>query len=109
MPQVSLQRAIQQRGAATARRRAAFYSESGSDDQRWPPAVGRKAVESAVQAFMTAYPDLAVKFDRLEPKGARVLYHWTFIGTNTGPGGMGNRVRIGGYEDWRIGELGRMD
>ena len=34
---------------------------------------------------MTAYPDLVVKFDRLEPKGDRVLYHRTFIGTNIEP------------------------
>jgi hypothetical protein len=35
-----------------------------------------------------------------------VLYHWTFIGTNTGPGGSGNQVRISGYEDWKIGPDG---
>ena len=55
---------------------AAFYSESGSlTINDGPPAVGRKAVERAAQSFMTAYPDLVVKFDRLEPKGERVLYH----------------------------------
>ena len=83
---------------------AAFYSQSGSlriNDA--PPAVGRKGVEAAAQSFMTAYPDLVVKFDRLEPTGDRVLYYWTFIGTNTGPGGTGNQVRISGYEDWKIG------
>ena len=86
---------------------AAFYSESGSltinDGQ---PAVGRKRVEGAAQSFMTAYPDLVVAFDRLEPKCDRVLYHWTFTGTNTGPGGTGNQVRISGYEDWKIGSDG---
>ena len=41
-----------------------------------------------------------------EPRGDRVLYHWTFVGTNTGPGGTGNRVRISGYEDWKIGPDG---
>jgi len=55
---------------------------------------------------MTAYPDLVVKFDHLEPKGDRILYHWTFTGTNTGPGGTGNQVRISGYEDWKIGSDG---
>jgi hypothetical protein len=35
--------------------------------------VGRKAVERAAQSFMTAYPDLVVKFDRLEPKGDRIV------------------------------------
>jgi hypothetical protein len=86
---------------------AAFYSESGSlTINNGAPAVGRKAVESAVQNFMTAYPDLIVKFDRLEPEGDRVLYHWTFCGKNTGPGGSGNHVQISGYEDWKIGSDG---
>lgn len=86
---------------------AAFYSESGSlaiNDGL--PAVGRKAVESAAQGFMTAYPDLVVKFDRLELRDGLVLYHWTFTGTNTGPGGTGKQVRIGGYEVWKIGPDG---
>src|SRR4029077_289736 len=74
---------------------AAFYSESGSlAINDGPPAVGRRGVEAAAQSFMSGYPDLVVKFDRLEPKGDRVLYHWTFTGTNTGPGGTGNQVRI---------------
>jgi SnoaL-like protein len=86
---------------------AAFYSESGSlTINDGPPAVGRKAVESAAQSFMRAYPDLVVKLDRLEPKGDRVLYHWTFTETNAGPGGTGNRVRISGYEDWKLGSDG---
>jgi len=83
---------------------AAFYSESGSlTINDGTPAVGRRAVADAAQGFITAYPDLVVKFDRLEPKGDRVLYHWTFSGTNTGPDGTGNQVRISGYEEWQIG------
>jgi len=90
-----------------ASRVASFYSESGSlAINHGAPAVGRGAVEAAAQSFMTAYPDLIVKFDRLEPRGNRVLYHWTFVGTNTGPHGTGNQVRISGYEDWKIGPDG---
>jgi len=86
---------------------ATFYSEAGSlEINSGTPAVGRQAIEAAAQSLMSAYPDLIVRFDRLEPKGDRLLYHWTFIGTNTGPGGTGNRVRISGYEDWKIGPDG---
>jgi SnoaL-like polyketide cyclase len=86
---------------------ATFYSESGSlAINDGAPAVGRTAVEAAARSFMIGYPDLRVQFDRLEPRGERVLYHWTFIGTNTGPGGTGNRVQISGYEDWKIGADG---
>jgi SnoaL-like domain len=88
---------------------ASFYSESGSlAINGGPPAVGRNAVQAAAQNFMTAYPDLVVKFDRLEPRGDRVLFHWTFVGTNSGPGGTGKLVRISGYEDWKIGPDGRI-
>jgi hypothetical protein len=91
----------------SASRVATFYSESGSlAINGASPAVGRKAIADAVQSFVTAYPDLVVKFDRLEPQGSRVLYHWTFIGTNTGPGGTRSQVRITGYEDWNIGPDG---
>ena len=86
---------------------ATFYAEKGSlAINGGAPAVGRPAIEAAAQSFMTAYPDLVVRFVRLESRGDRVLYHWTFLGTNAGPGGTGNRVRISGYEDWKIGPDG---
>ena len=30
------------------------------------------------------------------------MFHWTLTGTNSGPGGNGNKVRISGYELWKI-------
>jgi len=33
-------------------------------------------------------------------------FHWTLIGTNTGPGGTGRRVSISGFEEWKIGADG---
>jgi hypothetical protein len=83
---------------------ATFYSESGSlTINDGAPAVGRPAIAAAAQSFITGYPDLIVRFDRLEPSGARVRFHWTLTGTNTGPGGTGNPVRISGYESWKLG------
>ena len=35
-----------------------------------------------------------------------VEYHWTFTGTNTGPGGTGKWVRISGFEEWTFGDEG---
>jgi hypothetical protein len=29
-------------------------------------------------------------------------FHWTLTGTNTGPGGAGKRLRISGYELWKL-------
>ena len=39
----------------------------------------------------------------LVDRGERVIYKWTLVGTNTGPGGTGQRVRISGFEEWRFG------
>jgi hypothetical protein len=82
---------------------AAFFSPSGSlKVNDGAPAVGRAAIAAVVQGFMTAFPDALVSFDRLDRKGDRVQFHWTFTGTNTGPGGTGKFVRFSGYEDWRF-------
>src|SRR5262249_55898849 len=33
-------------------------------------------------------------------------YYWTLMGTNTGPVGTGRRLRISGFEKWRMGSDG---
>ncbi len=55
---------------------------------------------------MTTFPDMVVTFDKLESRGDLTAFHWTLSGTNTGAGGTGNKVRISGYELWRIGNNG---
>ncbi|HVO48194.1 MAG TPA: ester cyclase [Steroidobacteraceae bacterium] len=86
---------------------AAFYSQRGSlAINGGTPAVGRQAIADLAQSFITAYPDLLLTFDRLEPRGHRVLYYWSLTGTHIGPGGNGNAVRISGYEDWQFGPDG---
>ena len=82
---------------------AAFFAENGSISiNSGPPAVGRAAIAKEAQAFMTTFPDMVVTSDKLELRGKATEFHWTLIGTNTGPGGTGKRVRISGYELWNI-------
>jgi predicted ester cyclase len=82
---------------------AAFFEENGSlKVNNNPPAVGRTAIAREAQVFMTTFPDMIVTFDKLELRGNRTAFHWTLIGTNTGSGGTGKRVRISGYELWTI-------
>ena len=86
---------------------ASFFAEGGSlKINEGNPSVGRTAITAAAQEFMTAFPDMVVKMDRLGADGGRITFHWTLIGTNTGPGGTGKAVRISGYEEWRIGADG---
>ena len=90
-----------------AARVAGYYSPSGSltvNDNA--PAAGRSAIRELAQSFMTAFPDLKVVMDDLRLQDDRVEYHWTLTGSNTGPGGSGQRVRISGFELWQIGADG---
>ena len=82
---------------------AAFFAENGSlSVNDGPPAVGRAAIAKEAHTFMTTFPDMIVTFDKLESRQDGVAFHWTLIGTNTGPRGTGKRVRISGYERWKI-------
>jgi uncharacterized protein (TIGR02246 family) len=82
---------------------AAFFAEDGSlSVNNGPPAVGRAAIAEIARAFMRDFPDMIVTFDKLEPQPNATEFHWTLTGTNTGPGGTEKRVRISGYEQWKI-------
>ena len=69
---------------------------------------GGEATEITVVArsFMTAFPDIQVYTDDVVVKEEMVEYHWTFTGTNTGPGGTGKWVRISGFEEWTFADGG---
>lgn len=70
------------------------------------PAEGRDAITAVAASFYEALPDMQVSLDDLVVDGERIEFHWTFTGTNTGPGGTGNAVRVKGYESWTIDEDG---
>ena len=93
---------------------AAFFGENGSlkvnDDA---PAIGRKAIAEIARGFMRDFPDMIVMMDDLKIGGRSFLrqaqdrlcdatFHWTLTGTKTGPNGTGKKVRISGYELWKI-------
>ena len=88
---------------------AAFYSDRGSlsvnDDM---PAVGRPAITAKVRTFMTAFPDMIVRLERVEDEQGQVLFHWIWTGTNSGPGGTDRPVRIRGFEEWTMDDDGHI-
>ena len=71
-----------------------------------PPSVGRDAITETARSFYVALPDMQVYMNDLVVDGERIEYHWTFTGTNTGPGGTGNAVRVTGYEEWTLSDDG---
>jgi hypothetical protein len=88
-------------------RLAALYSPNGSlKVNDGPTSVGRAAITAKAKEFMTAFPDMVVKMDELVREGDTFLFRWTWTGTNTGPAGTGQAVRIRGYEEWTIGADG---
>jgi len=82
---------------------AAFFAERGSISiNNGAAAVGRTAIAKEAQAFMTTFPDMVVTMDKVVHDEEGTKFHWTLTGTNTGQGGTGKRVRISGYEFWKI-------
>lgn len=86
---------------------AEHYSPEGSlTINDGPPLVGRAAITEATRSYMTALPNMQVLMNELLVHDRGIEFHWTLTGTNTGPGGTGNGVRIRGFEEWTIGDDG---
>jgi hypothetical protein len=78
---------------------AAFFAENASLTVNGGPPTPPLQI---ARGFMRDLPDMIVTFDKLEPHGDQTEFHWILTGTNTGPSGTGNKVRISGYELWKI-------
>lgn len=82
---------------------ASFYSENGriviNDGE---PSEGREAIADMARNFFDAFPDLIVRMDSIRTSGTYAVLLWTLEGTNSGPGGSGNRVAVSGWEYWHL-------
>lgn len=86
---------------------AGFFAEDGSIAVNGgKPAVGSTEIAQLVQGFYDAFPDTVVIMDAVRGADAQAVYLWTYEGTNTGPGGSGNRVRFNGWEAWTLSDDG---
>ena len=63
-------------------------------------------IAEVARSFVSAFPDIQVFMDDVVFTDESVEFHWTFTGTNTGPGGTGKWVRISGFEEWTFGDDG---
>jgi uncharacterized protein (TIGR02246 family) len=82
---------------------AAFFAENGAlSVNDGLPAVGRAAIAEVAQGFMRTFPEMIVTMDDVTRDSDGTKFQWTLTGTNSGPGGTGKRVRISGYELWKI-------
>ena len=79
---------------------AAFFAKNATItvNDAAPSPIGEVA-----KSFMRDFPDMIVTFDKLEPRGDRVAFYWTLIGTYAP---NGNRIQVSGYELWKIGNDG---
>jgi predicted ester cyclase len=86
---------------------AGYYAEDGVlTINKGTPSKGRDALSATANSFMEGFPDLQLVMDSLVEDGDTYRYHWTFTGTNSGPGGTGNKVIFSGFERWTINEEG---
>jgi hypothetical protein len=94
-------------GSQDPARLASFYAENGSlTVNAGAPSVGHAAITATARGYMTAFPAMVVKLDSLTRDAGHTIFHWTWTGTNTGPGGTGKPVHLSGYEQWAIGADG---
>ena len=88
-------------------RMASFYAEDGIlTVNNGKPAVGSKQLAETAQSYMEAFPDIELTMDSLTVESGNYRYYWTFKGTNTGPGGTGNKVDFNGFEEWTMNDQG---
>jgi nuclear transport factor 2 (NTF2) superfamily protein len=86
---------------------AAFYAGDGMlAVNNGKPAVGRKQIAETAKSYMEAFPDMELTMDSLTIQNGTYRYYWNFKGTNTGPGGTGNKVDFSGFEEWTMNEQG---
>jgi predicted ester cyclase len=84
---------------------ASYFAEDGAlKVNDGEPAKGSEAISKVAEGFMTAFPDMGVLFDSLVAKPNGTEFHWTLVGTNSGPAGTGKKVKVSGYELWQINE-----
>lgn len=86
---------------------ASFFAIDGSlTVNNGTPLIGRTSITEFTNSFMTAFPDMKLSMDNLLIKSDETQYHWSFIGTNTGLNGTGNKVEFNGFERWTFNEDG---
>lgn len=84
----------------------ALYEENGSLIVNGAASVGRAAIVETARSYMAAFPDMVVRLDSLREEADATVFHWTWTGTNSGPGGTGKAVNLRGYERWTFGPNG---
>ena len=86
---------------------ASFFAEDGTlTVNNGTPAQGREEIAATARSYMEAFPDIELSMDSLTVEEDTYRYYWTFKGTNTGPGGTGNKVDFSGFEEWTMNEKG---
>ncbi len=84
---------------------ASFFEENATSIiNAGAPTIGRRAIADAMGAFFSDFPDLVLRMDDLRSGGNQAIFMWTLEGTNSGPGGTGNFVRIVGWQSWRLSD-----
>lgn len=84
---------------------ASYFAKEGSlQVNKGAPAQGTEEITKVAKGFMEAFPDIIVTMDSLVPIADKTQFHWTLTGTNTGPDGTGNKVKISGFEEWTLDE-----
>ena len=84
---------------------ASFFAEDATSFVNGAvPTIGRSSIATEMGTYFQNFPDLVLHMDELRCGGNQAIFLWTLEGTNSGPGGTGNFVRISGWQNWRLSE-----
>ena len=81
---------------------AAFFAENGRISVNGQVSLGRGEIANMAQGFFEQIPDIVIHADAVRSAGTHMIVLWTFEGTNSGPDGNGNKVKVSGWEYWLL-------
>jgi hypothetical protein len=64
--------------------------------------ISTEEILGGIIGFMEAFPDLLIAMRDVIDEERGTVFYWNLKGTNSGPGGMGNKVDIDGCEVWKL-------
>ena len=66
------------------------------------PMISPEERLNGINSLVEAFPDLLVTMKEIVEEGNGTVFYWNRKGTNTGPGGTGNKLDIDGCEIWKL-------
>jgi len=71
--------------------------------------TGTQEIYALAKGIRLKFPNLKFKMERFSSVDETFVFHWMLEGTNSGLGGNGNVISIGGYDEWHVNANGLIE